>query len=1142
MVKQLTALGIVHVGAAAALLAVSAAARAGGELPGYYSNPGLAATRQTVNHTLDEHIDPFSGMLQLHHVDMTIPGNGGFDLVLQRSFNGPSAAYGSISDTMSYNRTPNLGVGWSLLIGGRVFGATGTGGACAGGTQMSFETPDGHRQGLIRQTDGSFLSPSRWKATCVAGGVQVYAPNGTRYDMLQAITEAIPNSIQAAPFHYPTRIEDRNGNYATFTYTTVAGVVLLSSIATSDGRSLSFTYTLTGDVQLLTSVSDGSRNWTYSYYTTPALTNPGNGKGSAYHLERVQPPAGDPWRYDYILSGFVGAHSIALLWYPEGGTIGYSYGQVDFGDGSGNTTVVIQKQVGGAFTIAGEGNIWTYAYTAGSPGTNATTTVTSPSGVFVYRHVGYQTVGSGNLWQVGLLVERQSSTVQTETFAWDKQQIATYPTSRSVGGSDPVTYAPLLQSRTVSRNGATWATTYSNWDAYGNPQTIVETGERTRTTTRAYFIDPARWIVNLPANESITGAGTITRTFDAKGNLLNETKFGVSTTYTYASADGTLASRTDANGNTTSYSLYHRGIAQSEHRPAGVTIARTVDAFGNIAAHSDGAGNVYSYTYDGLRRMTRKVPPRGAATDIAWTGSTLRTATRGSYVEESTFDGLAHPYLVKRGGIPSAQAFDSLSRPNFQSLPGRATPNGSGGLTVVGNYFPRDLLGRPTELEDAEGNRRLFTYAGAAVTDRDQAGVDTFYHYWAFGDPDRRFLHTIALPNGTSIAIVRDDLGKIASVTQGSVTRSYGYNGSYFLTSMTEPETGTTTYGRDAVGNMTSRTSGGRTTTFTYDGLNRLTGVAYPAGSVSITYLGNGRTASITNPQATRSYGYDGNANLTSETLTVGAQSFTVSYTYDTNDALASITYPRTGEVVTYAPDALGRPTTAMPYVTAVTYLDSGNPGQILFANGLKATMDETPRQWPMQLTVRRADLSQPEVVLKQFGYTASGNLAQYYDLVDYSQSMLMTYDAVNQLRTSRGPWGTAVMEYDAVGNLTRYDVGTAAIGQFGYGATDNRLSYFNGRTLSYDSYGNIISDGLHAYQFDDASNLTCVDCGTGNQITYAYDGNNRRVSRVKGGDTTYYVHAANGDLLVEYTVPANVAIQHVYLHGKRIASKRIQL
>ena len=41
-----------------------------------------------------------------------------------------------------------------------------------------------------------------------------------------------------------------------------------------------------------------------------------------------------------------------------------------------------------------------------------------------------------------------------------------------------------------------------------------------------------------------------------------------------------------------------------------------------------------------------------------------------------------------------------------------------------------------------------------------------------------------------------------------------------------------------------------------------------------------------------------------------------------------------------------------------------------------------------------------------------------------------------------------------------------------------------------------------YTYPYDVASNLICADCGTSNEIDYAYDGNNRRVSRTKGSVT----------------------------------------
>ena len=1146
-------------------------AMAGGELPGYYKNPGLDARHATANHSSDEHIDPFSGMLQLHHVDMTVPGNGGFDLILQRSYNNPGPAFGSISDTMSYNRTPNLGVGWNLLLGGRVLGATGAGGACTGGNQLSFETPDGHRHGFLRQGDGTFLSPKRWKAECVAGGVKIYTTDSTRYDMLQGITENIPGTIQTAPFLYPTRIEDRNANSMTFTYGTLGTTTVLNEVNTSDARRVVFSYGTfpPSTTVVLSMVTIGSRNWTYYYYPTPAINDPVSGKGVAFQLSAVDPPAGGHWTYTYntCLIAAAGACALAGFTYPEGGGNSYTYGYVNFNDGAGNTAVVTGKSAGGVMMLAGYGNNWTYAYTPGSIGVDDTTVVTTPMGTTTYRHVGASTVGSGNTWKIGLLTERRQTssgggTLETETFTWDKQQISTYPTLRTFGQNDGVTFAPLLVSRSINRDGATFTVTNSNFDAFGNPANIEERGERTKTTARTYFsnVVAPKYLVGLPLVDDMGAIGRITRGYDASGNLLSETRFGVNTSYSYY-GDGGLATRTDANGNITEFQGYVRGTAQTEKRPMAVTITRTVDPDGNVTSQSDGAGNVYAYQYDSLRRMTRITPPVGAPTVIAWNGFASRQLTRGAYLETTSFDGVGNPYLVTRAGIKTLIAYDPFLRKIYESLPGEVDDSG-GTIQAIGTTTPRDFLGRVTEVKNPDTTKRTLSHSGNTTTERDERGWQTQYRYWSYADPRQRLLFEAAHVSLGSTAMDRDGLGNITSVTQGSpekgtVTRTYGYNGSYQLTSANDPETGTSTFGRDNNGNMTSRSVGGRSTTFVYDGLNRLTKVNYPTGSVDITYLGNGRTSSVTSPDAVRTYGYDGNANLTSETLNVGGQSFTIGYTYDANDALATITYPRTNETISYAPNALGRPTKALPYITGVTYFDSGNPEKISYASGIDQSWQENSRQWPFEIKAQKAnDTNAAYLMYKQFAYDPAGNLKTYWDAIKPANSLNLLYDGMNQLYSAQGSKYAYTYEYDHVGNRTRTTLLEWINGPFGQGwgshpsvnyvYANNRLQSVDSSTYAYDGYGNVTSVGYgpyaRAYQYNDASNMTCADCGTANEIRYYYDGNNRRVKRVKGTETTYYVQAANGDLLLEFTTPSNVAIQHVYLNGKRIASKRVQL
>jgi YD repeat-containing protein len=1129
-------------------------ALADGTLPGYYQDPGFSPFRSTVNHNLDEHVDPFTGMLQLHHIDMTWPGNGGLDLVLQRSFNSPSPAFGTLSDTMSYGRTPSIGVGWTMFIGGRVFGGYGIGSACGGGKQMVFETPDGGSQGLIATGNGDFLSTSRWRAICVTGGVQVFAPNGTSYLMTQEIPESIPNTLSGGKFLYPTQITDRNGNTATFTYTVNSGFTLLTGITTSDGRSLTFAYGTIGTspLPLLGSVQAGNRTWTYQYYTTPALTDI-NGVGVAFFLAGVTPPTGGQWSYQYMLAGVPGAFSISQFSYPEGGTITYTYESVNFHDGNNNAFVVASK-VAGNYNglVAPTNNTWLYAYVPGTLGKNDVTTVTTPVGIMTYEHVGFGTVGAGSTWQIGLLMKltqqltASSNPTQIETYAWDKQQISIYPTDRGYGINDGVTFAPIMTQHAVTRyggslsGGSTYTATYpaTYFDTYGNPGTIIETGERTHTITRAYYIDKIKWILHTPANESTTGLGSILRNFDPNGNLLNENRYGVTTSYTYSPTDGSLTSRTDANGYVTNYSVYNRGTAQVEQRPASVTINRVVDDAGNITTQTDGAGNSYGYGYDGLRRLIGKTPPIGASTSVSWIGSNYRTATRGAYVETATLDGLANPYLALRAGIPTAFSYDALSRKLFESLPGQVTTLPDGSLSVVGTLLTRDMIGRVTTVTNSDGSARTYSDASFTMAETDENGHAKTYHYEAFADPDKRLLTGIDLPNGNNIVVGRDDLGNILSVVQGAVTRTYHYDGSFFLTDITDPETGTTTFGRDGVGNMTSRQVGGKKTIFTYDGLNRLRNIAYPSsGSVTITYYGNGRTASVTNGQAARTYFYDGNANLKSETLTVGGQTFTTSYTYNANDALATITYPMTSDVITYAPDALGRPTSAAPFITAVSYFDSGNLKQMTYASGVKMNFTENARQWPNSLTAGVGG-AVPNFLSKSYGYYDNGNVRLIYDNVAPLQNLVMDYDNNDQLTGVFGPWGSqATMTYDPVGNLKTYVGSASRIYQ--YDGT-NKLSSLSGAAFTYDSYGNVASDGSHTYQYDDASNLICADCGTSNEIDYEYDGNNRRVTRTKGGVTTYFVHASNGDLFLEYTPSTNVTLEHIYLNGKRIATKKL--
>jgi YD repeat-containing protein len=69
----------------------------------------------------------------------------------------------------------------------------------------------------------------------------------------------------------------------------------------------------------------------------------------------------------------------------------------------------------------------------------------------------------------------------------------------------------------------------------------------------------------------------------------------------------------------------------------------------------------------------------------------------------------------------------------------------------------------------------------------------------------------------------------------------------------------------------------------------------------------------------------------------------------------------------------------------------------------------------------------------------------------------------------------------------------------------DNEQSTFNRVSLSYDSNGNLTSDGTNTYTWDARNHLTAISGGS--TASFAYDGFGRRVKKVIGGTTTQFLY-----------------------------------
>jgi len=1121
----------------------------------YYAEPGINPFKDALNQNFNEQLDPFSGSVSHSYIDLKIPGNGGLDIVVNRVYN-------SVQDSVG-TRNVN-GTGWTMHFGRIVVASGDADKICAQNlwsvsvtNNPSLERADGGREILFLANDPNayLITRSRWKAECGVSGMVVTGPDGTVYTMDQYEDNGTEVSW------YTSRIEDTNGNRIDIAYKTGGGFTYIDTVTASDGRLVQYNYDFDGTATVrLRSITANTQTWQYRYSAIPELG------GGQEQLTEVVRPDNKSWKYDYYpllgTAGLAGSFSLQKVTYPYGGTIDYTYKYVYFNpaDTTFPTTAIDRKTIGGTNISPGT---WTYSY---EPAINRgsaldKTTITAPNGRYEYQHFGYSGNFSGDVWKIGLLFSRETYDqagilIEQEVNDWGSQAISgeNYWHGRSTAKVDSGTVAPILLSREIWREGGVYRTKYSGYDSYGNPAQVVETGnvigDDTRTTDYTYYTDTTRWIIGQTKDETIPGIGTIARTFDSAGNLLTEDKYGVLTTYTYLPS-GDVSTITDARNKTTTYLDYFRGIARQEDRPQAVTINRIVNPAGTLASETNGRGYTTGFTYDGLNRITSIDFPTNADVSINWT-SNSKVLTRGAYSEETVLDGFSRSIQVDRrdsvlsNSIVTTSQYDALGNKVFESYPNSAQ----------GTTFSYDVIGRVTRVDHPDGAFRTIVYldpAGSGIeTETNERGFVTKRLYRAFGHPDKRDLVRIDSPENVQTLISRNLIGQIDTVWQGEVNnsgyqRDYSYDTRRFLVSRTDPEIGATVFGRDAVGNMTSRTVGALAqTNYVYDDLNRLTNIDYPGSTPDVTfaYDANDNVERVDNGVAERMYSYDENDNLASETLNIDGLSLTLQYAYSALDFIGSITYP-SARVVGFSPDAFGRPHTVGAFISSVSYHPTGVPDSITLANGTQTITALHPtRLWPDNVSISRG--ATPLVGL-DYGYDSAGNVATITDQLTASNNKVLGYDGLDRLQSASGPWGSGSIGYDHRGNISSKTIGSTSLV---YNYNQQRLieTIRNGQSdgaIAYDGYGNVAFSGnpfdtlrpVREFTFNDASNLTQARLNSSVVRWFVYDGNDTLVKvTAADGVSTYKLYADSGDLIGEYDSGGNVTKEYAYLGSKLVA------
>lgn len=1182
-----------------AILMACVASTANAMLPDLYSeamspNKDRAATSLAPN----EVIDTFSGGLGIVHTDLVVPGDGGMDIRIQRAYssnNVYASSYGQLSQSVGrLVETSPYGLGWTMHFGRiRLPTALLSSGwssfrSCAPNSKVTdnptLEMPDGSQHQLIcndfpstYSTNAHFVTKNNWVVEPIisSSGVisfRVIDNNGMKYTMDYELeggrgTE-FGDTVEAV--WYTTQIEDRNGNKIFIEYDNASEreSPIYKRVYANDGRSVTFVYSNKNNPNLaqLSSIKYGNKTLTYTFNRLiPDYTVLG---GRQFRLLRSVklpgPSSTGKWDYTYHQKtlGLAGDNMLRTITYPYGAITEYDYDYQCFIYVScaayQRHTVVKSKVNKGRGIATGS---WSFAYSDSVNQDFNITKITGPTTIEEYKHyrvnvrVDFSAPLPANtqkeLWRIGLLdtktiKSRAGALLQTENYQYGNRVISNevyerYPyTFDNVRLKDDKTRLHYLTERSIIRDGKTYTTKYENFTDNINPHKITEIGQETKVTNLTYYPRVnGQNIVGQVKNEVISNTANrrILRTFDSKGRLSTENNYGVLTSYTY-DANGNLSTHKDARNKTTSFKSYYRGIARTEERPESVTIKRTVDTYGNITRQIDGNNHTTNYTYDELNRLKSIDYPRGSDASIVWTTS-QRTLTRGAYVQVINFDGLGRTTCTKSENVHVGQGYDSVGNQTYKTYPSYSSCAAS-----TRTKFTYDPLNRPKRTTHPDNSYREITYlSNNRQRLRDERGKLFTNSYRSFSDPDTQEMIGITGPESLDFDVDLNILGQANSIKRNGVTRAFNYGSTVFLKTETNPETGTTTYGRDALGNMTSKKVGASpTTAYIYDDLNRLERMNYPGSTpdIAMTYDRNSNLKTVNSGIANFTYTYDENNNLEKEQQTIAGKKYFLNFTYNGLDHLASMTYPDNGEV-TYAPNGLGWPTKAAPYVNNVVYNAAGQPTSIAYRNGRTTTHSYWQRLWPRR-TIVNGGISD-----REHAFDVAGNKTSVNDRLNNTYDLNMTYDGLSRVKTANGAWGSGSINYSTDDDITAKVMGTNRL-NYTY-STSNRISSVSGiknfitpAQYTYDAYGNITKKANGSvgwtYQYDDASNLRKVFDKAGTQLrSYDYSGQKQRVRSIKSGETRIHLVGKDGQLYSEFvTSGAKPNIANVYLGNRLVA------
>ncbi|WP_420628570.1 N-acetylmuramoyl-L-alanine amidase [Candidatus Leptofilum sp.] len=1062
-------------------------------------------------------VNTTTGNLIQRFTDLAVPGINGFDLVIERFYNGFDDRPGAFGHNWSSFLDMSLRLANDGSVDVRL--ADGSGVYFEGDGTTFTPGQDGVFMDLLRNgPDFMLTTPEQVTYHFIQNGYMAY---------LVAVNDRWGNSItiERDSNGNPTQITDSAGRIYDIELTSINNNAdFISRITDPSGRTVQYAYDNgTQDLLTVTDPNGGDYQFTYDgdhnlhTITDPAdilyLQNSYDGQGRV--IEQLD-ASGSQGSGSYDASSTTVTDNLSNNTIDEYDALGRVTATTD---ALGNTEYFAYDDDYNVVSYTDKrGNTWTYSYDA----QGNLLTKTDPLG-----HVTSYTYNSDNDLTSVTDEGGPGGSARTTSYVYDAD--GNLVRIENADGS-VITAHYDAAGQMIFLQDANGNLTFYQYDDDGN---LVRITDALGNVT-VYGYDA------VGRQTSITDANGNTAHFiyDNNDNIVEivDPK-GASTYFTYDVNDN-LIQMVDRRGGVTTYAYDENLKLISETDPEGHTTTYSYDAMYNRVSMTDPSGNQTLYRYDVLYQLIEVENALGAVTAFTYDENGNITVVVDALLNATTFD-----YDVLNRLETQTDALGYTTRYTYDAVGRQSSMTNPIGAVTQYEY---DLMDRMVEMTDGLGGVWTMAYdANGNLTAQTDANGHTTQ--MAYDAVDR--LIALMDAGGHTTTFAYDGVGNLLTETDalGRVT-TYTYDENDNAATITDALGGVTTFAYDAEDNLISVTdANGHTTQFEYD-LDGLMTLLIEAGGQETTYEYDAahNLNVLTNAKGNAwTYGYDALNRRISEVDPLGHATL---YDYDLSNRLTTLT-DALGVVTAYQYDALDRLTAviqnhipAQPtdhetnVYTHYTYDGMGNLLTITDGNSETTT-------FAYDLLSRLTQETNPIGNVWQYQYDAVGNLIRRVDAkgdtTDYTydaddllveaaypdgSSISYAYDPVHNQTAMTDALGLTVNEYDA---LNRLIATTNHVGQtvrYTYDAVGNRLSmvYPDGRTVTYaydaTNYQNGVTDpdGNHFAVVRDAThNITTINYPNETTAVYTFDAADRL--------TSVYNHETNGNLIstFDYTLDA---------------------